>query len=83
MKGSGRDEFGVIIRNEKGRWKTGAHRQARCRGDPEQVLAANPAWCLATGSVPKDHPVGGADGPAVWNVWQLLNGEAQLGRRSA
>ena len=32
---------------------------------------------IATGSVPKQQPVGGADGPAIFNVWQVLNGEAE------
>jgi pyruvate/2-oxoglutarate dehydrogenase complex dihydrolipoamide dehydrogenase (E3) component len=34
---------------------------------------------VATGSLPKAHPVGGADGPAVYNVWQVLNGEVEMG----
>jgi pyruvate/2-oxoglutarate dehydrogenase complex dihydrolipoamide dehydrogenase (E3) component len=36
---------------------------------------------VATGSLPKPHPVGGADGPAVFNVWQVLNGEGELGEK--
>ena len=36
---------------------------------------------VATGSRPKAQPVAGADGPRVFNVWQVLNGEADLGDR--
>ncbi|HXV21402.1 MAG TPA: mycofactocin system FadH/OYE family oxidoreductase 2 [Desulfuromonadales bacterium] len=83
MKGAGRDEFGVIIRNEKGQVeKTGANVKLGVEVTTEQVLAEKPdVVIIATGSVPKEHPVGGADGPAVWNVWQVLNGEAQLGEK--
>jgi mycofactocin system FadH/OYE family oxidoreductase 2 len=83
MKGAGRDEFGVIIRNEKGQVeKTGANVKLGVEVTTEQVLAENPdVVIVATGSVPKEHPVGGADGPAVWNVWQVLNGEAELGEK--
>jgi hypothetical protein len=46
----------------------------------DQVLADKPdVVIVATGSVPKEHPVGGADGPAVYNVLQVLNNEADLG----
>ena len=49
---------------------------------PEQVLAEKPdVVIVATGSLPKEHPVGGADGPSVYNVWQVLNGEAELGEK--
>ena len=83
MKGAGRDEFGVIIRNEKGQVeKTGATVKLGVEVTTEQVLAENPdVVIVATGSLPKEHPVGGADGPAVYNVWQVLNGEAQLGEK--
>jgi mycofactocin system FadH/OYE family oxidoreductase 2 len=81
MKGAGRDEFGVIIRNEKGQVdKAGAKVKLGVEATPEQVLAERPdVVIIATGSLPKEHPVGGSDGPAVYNVWQVLNGEATLG----
>ena len=83
MKGSGRDEFGVIIRNEKDQvGKTGAQVKLGVEVTAEQVLAEKPdVVIIATGSLPKQHPVGGADGPSVFNVWQVLNGEAQVGQR--
>ncbi len=83
MKGAGRDEFGVIIRNEKEQVdKAGVKVECGVTASAEAVLAARPdAVIVATGSVPKPHPVGGADGPAVYNVWQVLNGEAELGEK--
>lgn len=82
MKGAGRDEFGVIIRNEKDQVdKAGVKIHLGVDVTPDQVLRENPdAVVVATGSVPKDHPVNGADGPAVFNVWQVLDGSAELGR---
>jgi len=83
MKGAGRDEFGVIVRNE---------RQQLQRLEVPVVLetdvtvdlvrAQQPdAVVLATGSRPKACPVAGCDGPAVFNVWRVLSGEAELGER--
>ena len=81
MKGAGRDEFGVIVRNEKEQVsKAGAAVKLGVEVTAAQVLAQKPdVVIIATGSVPKEHPVPGADGPAVHNVWQVLNNEAELG----
>ncbi|MRR38227.1 FAD-dependent oxidoreductase, partial [bacterium] len=81
MKGAGRDEFGVIIRNEKDQVdKAGVKVKLGSEVTAEQVLAEKPdVVIVATGSRPKEHPVGGADGPAVCNVWQVLDGQVQLG----
>jgi mycofactocin system FadH/OYE family oxidoreductase 2 len=83
MKGAGRDEFGVIIRNEKEQVdKAGVRVEFGTEATAEKILAAKPdAVVVATGSLPKTHPVGGADGPAIFNVWQVLNGEADLGEK--
>jgi mycofactocin system FadH/OYE family oxidoreductase 2 len=83
MKGSGRDEFGVIIRNEKDQvTKAGAEVKLGIEVTAEQVLAEKPdVVIIATGSQPKGHPVGGADSPSVFNVWQVLNGQAQVGEK--
>jgi NADPH-dependent 2,4-dienoyl-CoA reductase/sulfur reductase-like enzyme len=83
MKGTGRDEFGVIIRNEKDQvTKAGVQVKLGTEVTTEQVLSEKPdVVIVATGSVPKEHPVGGADGPAIYNVWQVLNGEAELGQK--
>jgi mycofactocin system FadH/OYE family oxidoreductase 2 len=81
MKGPGRDEFGVIIRNEKSQVdKAGVTVKLGVEASKEQLLAEKPdVIIVATGSVPKKHPVGGADGPAIYNILQVLNGEAELG----
>jgi mycofactocin system FadH/OYE family oxidoreductase 2 len=83
MKGAGRDEFGVIARNEKEQVdKAGVKVELNVEATAEAVLKQNPdAVIVATGSTPKPHPVGGADGPAVYNVWQVLNGEAKVGEK--
>jgi len=83
MKGPGRDEFGVIIRNEKPQVdKAGVTVKLGVEVSKEQLLAEKPdVIIVATGSVPKKHPVGGADGPSIFNVLQVLNGEAELGER--
>jgi mycofactocin system FadH/OYE family oxidoreductase 2 len=83
MKGAGRDEFGVIIRNEKSQVdKAGVTVKLGGEASTEQLLADKPdVVIVATGSVPKKHPVGGADGPAIFNVVQVLNGEAELGEK--
>ncbi|MDD2850533.1 MAG: mycofactocin system FadH/OYE family oxidoreductase 2 [Desulfuromonadaceae bacterium] len=83
MKGVGRDEFGVIIRNEKSQVeKAGVTVKLGVEASKGQLLAEKPdVLIVATGSVPKKHPVGGADGPAIFNVVQVLNGEAELGER--
>jgi len=78
MKGAGRDEFGVIIRNEKSQVdKAGVEVKLGVEVTRQQLLAEKPdVVIIATGSIPKEHPVGGADGPAVYNVNQVINGEA-------
>jgi len=82
MKGAGRDEFGVIARNEKAQLaRAGVTVHLGVEVTEAMVLEQAPdAVIVATGSVPKAHPVAGADGPAVFNVWQVLQGEAEVGR---
>ena len=82
-KGAGREEFGVIVRNERSQL---AHLAVRVELGVEvtagMVLKRQPdAVIIATGSRPKVSPVGGADGPNIFNVWQVLSGEAELGER--
>ena len=83
MKGAGRDEFGVIVRNEKEQVdKAGVKVELNTEATAAKVLGASAdAVIIATGSKPKAFPVGGADGPGVCNVWQVLNGEAELGQK--
>jgi mycofactocin system FadH/OYE family oxidoreductase 2 len=84
MKGAGRDEFGVLIRNEKDNVdKAGVNVHLGVEVTPETVLKENPdAVIVATGSVPARNPgIGGADGPAVYSVWEVLQGKAELGEK--
>ncbi len=82
-KGAGRDEFGVLARNERKQLaelevpvEYGAEVTA------EFVVERQPdAVIVATGSRPKACPVGGADGPDVFNVWQVLGEEVELGQK--
>ena len=83
MKGAGRDEFGVIVRNEKEQVdKAGVKVELNTEATAATVLGTGAdTVIIATGSKPKAFPVGGADGPGVCNVWQVLNGEAELGQK--
>ena len=80
-KGAGRDEFGVLARNEKEQvTKAGVTVRLETEVTTAHVLAEKPdVVIIATGSIPKAFPVGGSDGPGVCNVWQVLQGEAVLG----
>jgi mycofactocin system FadH/OYE family oxidoreductase 2 len=82
-KGAGRDEFGVIVRNERKQLANlGVPVKLGVEVTPEFVLEQRPdAVIVATGSRPKPRPVSGADGPNVFNVWQVLSGEAELGQK--
>jgi thioredoxin reductase len=82
-KGAGRDEFGVIVRNERNQLgHLGVPVELGVEVTAELVADKAPdAVIVATGSRPKACPVGGADGPDVFNVWQVLSGEATLGEK--
>jgi mycofactocin system FadH/OYE family oxidoreductase 2 len=83
MKGSGREELGVIIRNEQNQLqKLNVPVVLDRTVTPEFVIATNPdVVVVATGSTPKSHPVPGSDAPGVFNVWQVLKGEAEIGNK--
>ena len=81
--GAGRDELGSVIRNEENQLK-------RLKVDvvlnkevtPEFILEQKPdVVIIATGSVPKECPVAGADGPNIFNVWQALQSPAKVGNK--
>ncbi len=83
MKGSGREELGVIVRNER-------HQLEKLKVPvvlnqtvtPEFVLEQNPdAVIVATGSIPRKSPIPGSDGPQVFNVWQVLEKKAETGEK--
>jgi mycofactocin system FadH/OYE family oxidoreductase 2 len=81
--GAGREELGAIIRNEENQLKIlPVEIVLNKEVTPEFVLEQNPdVVIIATGSVPKECPVSGAEGPNIFNVWQVLLGEADLGNR--
>jgi NADPH-dependent 2,4-dienoyl-CoA reductase/sulfur reductase-like enzyme len=80
-KGAGRDEFGVIVRNERNQLaRLNVPIRLGVDVTPELVAAQQAdAVIVATGSRPKKSPVGGADGPSIFNVWQVLTGEVADG----
>lgn len=81
--GAGREELGTIIRNEENQLKkVPVEIVLNKEVTAEFVLEHNPdVVIIATGSVPKECPVPGADGPNIFNVWQILLGESDLGNR--
>lgn len=83
MRGAGREEFGAIIRNERSQLQK--LKVPIVLGEEvttEFVLALNPdVVIVATGSRPKGCPVPGCEGPRVFNVWQVLKGEAEIGEK--
>jgi mycofactocin system FadH/OYE family oxidoreductase 2 len=82
-RGAGREEFGVIARNERNQLaRLGVPSVLSREMSAEDVLELEPdAVICATGSRPKVCPVGGCEGPDVWSVWQILRGEARVGER--
>jgi mycofactocin system FadH/OYE family oxidoreductase 2 len=83
MKGSGREELGVIIRNEQNQLQKLKMPIVFGRTvTPEFVLETNPdAVVVATGSAPKSNPVPGSDDPRVFNVWEVFQGKAAIGEK--
>ncbi len=83
MKGAGREEFGVIIRNERNqlqRLKVPVLLSHPV--DFDVVLEKDPdAVIIATGSKPKECPVTGCTWPHVLNVWNVLKGEGAIGQK--
>ncbi len=83
MKGAGREEFGVIIRNERNQLlKLKVPMVLGQAITADFVLGENPdAVIIATGSRPKACPVQGCDGPRTFNVWQVLRQEGDIGEK--
>ncbi|MCX7698720.1 MAG: mycofactocin system FadH/OYE family oxidoreductase 2 [Candidatus Goldbacteria bacterium] len=84
MKGAGREEFGVIIRNEVAQLKKlKVPVVLNQLITPEFILKEKPdAVIIATGSKPKRSPIPGSENNnRVFNVWQILKGEADIGER--
>jgi len=83
MKGSGREELSVIVRNEQNQLRNLNVPVVTSRTvTPEFVREEKPEVVIvATGSVPRKQSVPGSDGPGVFNVWQVFQGEADIGDR--
>jgi len=81
--GAGREELGAVIRNAENQLKTlPVEIVLNKEVTAAFVLEQGPdVVVIATGSVPKECPVPGADGPNIFNVWQVLTGEADLGEK--
>ncbi len=81
--GAGREELGAVIRNEENQLKLlPVEIVLNKEVTADFVLEQKPdAVIIATGSVPKECPVPGADGPNIYNVWQVLLGEAEPGEK--
>lgn len=81
VRGAGREEFGTIIRNEKAQLdKYGVKVFLNREATPELVEEVDPeVLVVATGSFPKRFPLPGAEFPYVFNIWEVLKGEALLG----
>ena len=83
MLGAGRAEFGSVIRNEENQLKTLAVKIILNQEvTADFVLSLNPdTVIIATGSVPRECPVQGAAGPHIFNVWQVLLDQVELGEK--
>ncbi len=81
--GAGREEFGAITRNEENQLKRlDVEVVLNNEVTAEFVLEQKPdTVIIATGSVPRECPVPGADGPNIFNVWQVLSGKAEPGNK--
>jgi mycofactocin system FadH/OYE family oxidoreductase 2 len=81
--GAGREELKAVIRNAENQLKLLPVKivlnkevtlEFIIERDPDVVI-------IATGALPKPCALPGGNGPAVFNVWQVLTGEAKVGRK--
>jgi len=81
--GAGREEIGAIIRNEENQLKLlPVEIVLNKEVTAEFVMEQKPdVVIIATGSVPKEYPLPGTDGPHIFNVWQALLNEKDVGER--
>jgi 2,4-dienoyl-CoA reductase (NADPH2) len=83
IKVTNRAEYGDIVRNLLHEVaELGVEIRTGVAATPELVLAERPdAVIVATGSAPNRQAYPGADGPGVYDVSDVLEGRAALGRR--
>ena len=81
--GARREEIGAVIRNEENQLKLlPVEIVLNKEVTTEFVTEQKPdVVIVATGSVPKECPLPGADGPNIFNVWQALLNEKDVGER--
>jgi NADPH-dependent glutamate synthase beta subunit-like oxidoreductase len=81
--GAGRDELKSVIRNAENQLKLLPVEIVLNKNvTADFVLEQNPdVVIVATGALPKPCTVYGGDGPNIFSVWQVLNGEAKMGKK--
>jgi NADPH-dependent 2,4-dienoyl-CoA reductase/sulfur reductase-like enzyme len=81
--GAGREELRSVIRNFENLLKLLPVKIVLNKdATAEFVLQQNPdVVIIATGALPKPCHLPGGNGPAVFNVWQVLTGQAKLGKK--
>jgi len=81
--GAGREEIGAVIRNEENQLKLlPVEIVLNKEATAEFIIEQQPdVVIIATGSVPKENPLPGADGPHIFNVWQALLNEKDVGEK--
>ncbi len=81
--GAGREEFKAVIRNAENQLKLLPVRIVLNKEvTPEFIIEQNPdVVIIATGALPNPCALPGGNGPAVFNVWQVLTGEAKVGKK--
>jgi pyruvate/2-oxoglutarate dehydrogenase complex dihydrolipoamide dehydrogenase (E3) component len=81
--GAGREEIAAVIRNEENLLKllpVEIVLNTEVTADFVLKQAAD-VVIIATGAVPVESPLPGSDGPHVFNVWQALLNEPDVGKR--
>jgi mycofactocin system FadH/OYE family oxidoreductase 2 len=81
--GAGREELKSVIRNAENQLKTlPVAIILNKEATPEFILEQNPdVVIVATGALPKPCSLPGAGGPGIFNIWQVLTGEAGVGKK--
>jgi mycofactocin system FadH/OYE family oxidoreductase 2 len=81
--GAGREELKAVIRNAENQLKLlPVEIVLNKEVTVDFIMEQNPdVVIIATGALPKPCPLPGAGGPGIFNVWQVLTGEAETGKR--
>jgi NADPH-dependent glutamate synthase beta subunit-like oxidoreductase len=81
--GAGREELKAIIRNAENQLKLlPVEIVLNKEVTADFIIKQNPdVVIIATGATPKPCPLPGGDGPNIYNVWQVLTGEVETGKK--